>query len=426
VAPDALRVVELAQRSDTGRVRDHNEDRSYATPAVVAVADGMGGALAGEVAAQIAVAAVERVGTGADRGRLRAALEDANRDIRRLAAQDAGKAGMGTTMTAASVHDGRADIVHVGDSRAYLWRDGGLLRLTEDHSVVGELLRRGTISQEEADHHPHRNVITRALGAEPQVQVDVVTQELADGDVLLLCSDGLYGEVGEPEIAGELARAGSLEEAAAALVAMANGAGGHDNVTVVLARIGHGEEAAAVAAEVAPATTQEHPVVDGPDRRRTVIGGVRSSHPEGAAPSAPPRVLERAGARRRRRGPLVAALAVALALIAGGTAWAVSRAYTLEEGPDGTVRVERGLALGPLDLTSGWQGTGVPAAEVAAGAHAADVGDVGGQGATVLRAVRIVWGDGLADPPALVPVEPPAPAPARRAAGGTTTTGGAP
>jgi protein phosphatase len=422
VAPDPLRVVELAQRSDTGRVRDHNEDRSYASPGLVAVADGMGGALAGEVAAQIAVTAVERVGATDDPQRLRAAVEEANRTIRRMAAEDAGKAGMGTTMTAASVHDGRADIVHVGDSRAYLWRDGGLLRLTEDHSVVGELLRRGSISQDEADHHPHRNVITRALGAEPQVQVDVVRQDLTEDDVLLLCSDGLYGEVSEAEIATELARAGSLEEAAAALVSMANGAGGHDNVTVVLARVGRGEEAVAIAPDDAP-TTQEHPVMHpGPDRRRTVIGGVRSSQPDGAAPAAPPRVLERAGARKRRRGPLVAALAVALALIAGGAAWAVSRAYTLDEGTDGTVQVQRGLALGPLDLTSTWQGTGVPADRVATGAHAADVGDVGGQGATVLRAVRIVWADGLDQPPVLVAVRPRTPA---RTTTATTPAGGA-
>lgn len=404
---DPLRVVELAERSDTGRVRDHNEDRSYASPTLVAVADGMGGALAGEVAAQIAVDAMDNLTAPMDAREVQRAIEHANRTIRDMASRDSGKAGMGTTMTAVAVEAGRADIVHVGDSRAYLWRDGALRQLTEDHSVVAELVRRGSISEEEAEHHPHRNVITRALGAEPDVQVDRVSEELVDGDVLLLCSDGLYGEVGDAEVTEVLSEAASLEAAAEALVERANRNGGSDNVTVVLARIGHGPPAEALSSNRSP-DTAEFPVLGEGEgianRTTTIIGGVRASQPEGAAPAGPARVLEPVG-RRRRIGPPILAGIVVLALIAGAAAWAVSRSYAIEAGPGDTLWVRQGVALGPLDLSDDWQDTGIPATEVTSN-RSGDIGDVGGQGATVLRATRIIWGDGIPSPPALTAAEP--------------------
>ena len=404
---DPLRVVELAERSDTGRVRDHNEDRSYASPTLVAVADGMGGALAGEVAAQIAVDAMDNLTAPMDAREVQRAIEHANRTIRDMASRDSGKAGMGTTMTAVAVEAGRADIVHVGDSRAYLWRDGALRQLTEDHSVVAELVRRGSISEEEAEHHPHRNVITRALGAEPDVQGDRGSEQLMDGDVLLLCSDGLYGEVGDAEVTEVLSEAASLEAAAEALVERANRNGGFDNVTVVLARIGHGPPAAALSSNRSP-DTAEFPVLGEGEgianRTTTIIGGVRASQPEGAAPASPARVLEPVG-RRRRVGPPILAGIVVLALIAGAAAWAVSRSYAIEAGPGDTLWVRQGLELGPLDLSNDWQDTGIPAADVT-GTRSRDIGDVGGQGATVLRATRIIWGDGIPSPPPLTAAEP--------------------
>jgi PPM family protein phosphatase len=186
-----LALVEVAHLSDTGRIRHHNEDRSLASPRVLVVADGMGGAKAGEVAAQMAVDAVGRLVGPVHEGDVRSAVERANRAIRRLATDDPDKSGMGTTLTAAMLDDGRLDVVHVGDSRAYLWRDATLRQVTEDHSVVAELVRRGSITREEAETHPHRNVITRALGAEEGVDADVVHVDLEDGDVVLLCSDGL-------------------------------------------------------------------------------------------------------------------------------------------------------------------------------------------------------------------------------------------
>ena len=188
---------------------------------------------------------------------MRASVGRANAAIRRMAREDPDKSGMGTTFTAAMLEDGRLDVVHVGDSRAYLWRDGKLRQLTEDHSVVAELVRRGSISPEDAEHHPHRNVITRALGAEPEVTVDTFSEYLRDGDVVMLCSDGLSSYVSEEDIAAALADAVTLADAAKGLVERANGAGGTDNVTVVLARVG-------VVGDGQSGSTAEVPIVDAP------------------------------------------------------------------------------------------------------------------------------------------------------------------
>src|SRR4029079_18930266 len=220
-----LALVEVAPLSDTGRIRHHNEDRALASPRVLVVADGMGGAKAGEVAAQMAVDAVKRLVGPVREGDVRGAVERANRAIRRVASDDPDKSGMGTTLTAAMLDDGRLDVVHVGDSRAYLWRDGTLRQVTEDHSVVAELVRRGSITREEAETHPHRNVITRALGAEDGVDADVVHVDLEDGDVILLCSDGLSSYVPEAAIAEVLAGSPALDAAAKGLVHLANAAG---------------------------------------------------------------------------------------------------------------------------------------------------------------------------------------------------------
>src|SRR5262249_19938222 len=168
-----LKPVELSARSDVGRVRAHNEDRYLAAPPLLAVADGMGGAQAGEVAAGVAVDHLEALGPDPSPEALQAAIVEANEAIRRMAAEDPERAGMGTTVTAALLGDGgRLELMHVGDSRAYLLRAGGLRQLTDDHSVVAELVRRGSIAPEEAEVHPQRNVITRALGAEDGVEVD--------------------------------------------------------------------------------------------------------------------------------------------------------------------------------------------------------------------------------------------------------------
>ncbi|MEA2160589.1 MAG: family protein phosphatase, partial [Solirubrobacteraceae bacterium] len=234
-----LRAAETVRRTDTGRQRRGNEDSSLARPPVFVVADGMGGAQAGEVASQIAVEAFEHglPSTGTPEQRLAEIVQQANRRIHDVSRVEQERAGMGTTLTAAFLDDRQVAIAHVGDSRAYLFRDGALKRLTRDHSLVGELVRQGKLTEEQAEEHPQRSIITRALGPEPTVEVDTWTYPANAGDVLMLCSDGLTSMIPEELIAETLANATSLEDAADELIAQANEAGGRDNITVVLFRL---------------------------------------------------------------------------------------------------------------------------------------------------------------------------------------------
>ncbi|MGB1376392.1 MAG: protein phosphatase 2C domain-containing protein, partial [Miltoncostaeaceae bacterium] len=241
--PD-LALIEVASASHAGRVRADNQDRELLSPPLIAVADGMGGALAGEVAAGIAVTSLDGLPASPHPGDLRRAVERANADIRRSASGNAGRAGMGTTVTACMLgDDDRLYVVHVGDSRAYLVRDGQLRRLTDDHSVVAELVRGGALTEEQADRHPQRNVITRALGASEQVSADAFQVPVRAGDVVLLCTDGVSAAIGDAAIRDALDRADSLDGAALALLAAADSAGGEDNATVVLGRVGDGPPA---------------------------------------------------------------------------------------------------------------------------------------------------------------------------------------
>jgi protein phosphatase len=195
----------------------------------------MGGARAGEVASSLAAAALQSGEVdGNGKERVTALIQAANRRVYERSSQDAEVAGMGTTMTVALVEDGTVTLGHVGDSRAYVLRDGELEQLTDDHSLVAELVRGGKLSAEEAEHHPQRSVITRALGTDPDVDVDTFTVEAEDGDVFVLCSDGLTDMVGDDEIGEVLAGSReNLKEAAEELVRRANKAGGQDNITVV-------------------------------------------------------------------------------------------------------------------------------------------------------------------------------------------------
>src|SRR3954463_6562250 len=199
----------------------------------------MGGARAGEVASGIAVATFDdEPRPDADpEERLAAVARAANQRIYQLAQEDASHAGMGTTFTAVLVTGNEIAIGHVGDSRLYRWRDGELERLTDDHSLVEEFVRQGKLTPEEAEARPQRSTITRALGPEPDVEVETYTHQGRDGDVYLLCSDGLTGMVPEKRIAEILGEAGSLGEAAHRLVEEANANGGKDNITVLLFRL---------------------------------------------------------------------------------------------------------------------------------------------------------------------------------------------
>jgi serine/threonine protein phosphatase PrpC len=230
-----MRIARTAVATHTGRKRRHNEDAYVCAPPLFAIADGMGGARAGEVASSLAAGAVEAgEANGNGKERVAALIQSANRRVYERSSSDAEVAGMGTTMTVALVEDATVTFGHVGDSRAYVLRDGVLEQLTDDHSLVAELVRGGKLSAEEAEHHPQRSVITRALGTDPDVDVDTFAVEARQGDVFILCSDGLTDMVGDEEIGEVLDEGrGNLEEAAKELVRRANKAGGQDNITVI-------------------------------------------------------------------------------------------------------------------------------------------------------------------------------------------------
>lgn len=232
-----LALIELASASDVGRVRSDNQDRDLLAPPLIAVADGMGGHLGGGTAAGMAVDALRGVGSTTDPTALLAALKEANRAIARAATDDPDLTGMGTTATAALLEDGILYLVHVGDSRAYLIRDGRIIQVTQDHSVVAEMVRRGALSADAAESHPARHVITRALGVDADIDIDALRVDLEPGDVVLLCTDGLSGPVADDEMLAVVQASLTLEDAAEQLVQRANTAGGPDNVTVVLARV---------------------------------------------------------------------------------------------------------------------------------------------------------------------------------------------
>lgn len=244
--------------SDVGRVRQNNQDQFYVDVErrVFAIADGMGGHAAGEVASELAIQALVealRDGSGDEGGTveaaarsLRHALNEGNRKICDSVAGRAEWRGMGTTMVALLHVRDRAVIGHVGDSRAYLLRDGSLRRLTSDHSWVNEQVKLGLLSEEEAQHHPMRNIVTRALGNQDAVEVDVTAEEIRPGDVFALCSDGLNGMVIDDEIERILASQAAVpQNACRALVERANANGGEDNVTVIVLRFDAGPGGAA-------------------------------------------------------------------------------------------------------------------------------------------------------------------------------------
>jgi serine/threonine protein phosphatase PrpC len=231
--------------TDTGRKRRHNEDSFVVAPPLFAVADGMGGANAGEIASGLAVETLRQESSDESAGErfVVSLIQEANRRVYQRQSDDAEASGMGTTMTVALVEDGIVRIGHVGDSRAYLYRDGDLRQLTDDHSLVGELVRSGKISAEEAETHPQRSVITRALGTDPDVDVDTLTIDAEPGDVFLLCSDGLYSMVGTDKILDVLRRRRhDLDAAAKELIGAANKRGGDDNITVVAFEIARAGE----------------------------------------------------------------------------------------------------------------------------------------------------------------------------------------
>jgi PPM family protein phosphatase len=335
-----LKVAEEAHKTDTGRQRQANEDSYFARAPVFAVADGMGGAQAGEVASRIAARAFERRRTVSDEepaeGQLEQIARAANREIHQLAQQDSSRAGMGTTLTAAMLRDDEVALGHVGDSRAYLLRDGQLKRLTKDHSLVEELRRQGRLTEEQAEEHPQRSIITRALGPEPDVNVDTMTFPARDGDVFLLCSDGLTTMVSDDEIRQILVGSRNLRQAVNKLVDAANRGGGRDNITAIAFRVADADAKEAEEGATLISRTAESA---GLTRERMREAGDRI---RGQGPTPRP-------SRRRRALKWAAAVVVAAAVVLGAVLF-VRSIYFLGTDDQGNVAVYRGL---PYELPLG-------------------------------------------------------------------------
>jgi serine/threonine protein phosphatase PrpC len=318
-----------ASVTDTGRRRRHNEDAYVCEPPLFAVADGMGGAQAGELASGLAAAALrdETSELAGGEQRVDDLIQEANRRVYQRQSQDASASGMGTTMTVALVEDGRVAIGHVGDSRAYLIRDRKLEQLTEDHSLVAELVRSGKLSPEEAEGHPQRSVITRALGTDPDVDVDTFSVETKPGDLFLLCSDGLTSMVDDETILREVERnRGDLAKAAKALVRAANKGGGEDNITVVFFEIAGDDGEHTVT--LPPVEDDDEKTLDEHDGVPPVAVAVEHRDENGHA------------GRRALFALLVLVLIVA---VCGFAVWGLWRSHFVGAESDGHVVVYQGL-----------------------------------------------------------------------------------
>jgi protein phosphatase len=343
-----LRIDDQAFRSDTGRQRNANEDSFFVRPPIFVVADGMGGAQAGEVASKTAADAFDvDLPDGSPEQVLRETILAANRRIHELARDDPSRAGMGTTLTAAIVGAEREEVAigHVGDSRAYRLRDGRLEQLTRDHSLVEEMRRKGQLTDAQAEDHPQRSIITRALGPEPEVEPDVHSVSAAPGDVFLICSDGLTTMLGEAQIGKLLSRATSMSAAVRALVDEANRAGGRDNITVLAFRL---EDAAA--AQRGP----EGATLVGPSAEEA--GLTATEVRRRAAGVAAQQRREQLAVKPRRRGlrrtlKVLAAL-VLVATLAFGAWYGNRQVWFLGTDEGGRVALYRGL---PYELPFGVQ-----------------------------------------------------------------------
>jgi PPM family protein phosphatase len=325
----------FGDRTDVGRGRPENEDSLLVDPddGLYAVADGMGGHRAGEVASATAIDALKTAFLGGQR--LDQAVGAANAAVFARAAEDASLRGMGTTLTAIALHDSTAEFGHVGDSRAYLMRDGNVTQVTEDHSLVEQLVREGRLTPEEAQNHPQRAIITRALGVDPNVAVDTYRIDLRPGDRLMICSDGLTNMLSDDTIAQTLRHHADPQQAADTLVDMANQAGGDDNITVILLdALSDGGEGAGAEPQVE-----------------------QTSGPEPQPQAPPPEEVEEHPAQRGGRGlrslalwglPILAVIGLAV----GAVGWYARRTYYIGLSGD-RVTLFKGVPGGLL----GWEPT---------------------------------------------------------------------
>ena len=335
-----------AAKTDVGRARDRNEDAFYGGAHVFAVADGLGGHNAGDVASKLAMEPIKALDRKLDDlpgdevpDTLTDTVLEANRAVYRKAQDDAKVRGMGTTLTAVAIGDGSAHLAHVGDSRCYLLRGGAMNQLSSDHTLVARMVQEGKLTPEEAEVHPQRSILTRALGAEPEVDVDSLRIDLQKGDRLLLCSDGLSSVIGEERIREVLTSADELEAGCERLIDEANAHGGPDNITVIVVEITG---------------------VDGKVRAPVALPS------EPAARPAPARA-------RARRGVPVRGIIWGLAIVAillggwlGFRSW-VNRSYFVGVDASNKVAIFRGLPteVGSFDLNHVERNTAIALEQVA-------------------------------------------------------------
>jgi serine/threonine protein phosphatase PrpC len=344
-----LRITDQAYATDTGRQRSANEDSVFVRAPLFVIADGMGGAQAGEVASKTSVESFDRpLPDGPPERTLKETIEGANREIHRRARADSNLAGMGTTTTAALLDEEAEEVAigHVGDSRAYRLRRGKLERLTRDHSLVEEMRRKGQLTEAQAEDHPQRSIITRALGPEPEVEVDLQTVPAQAGDVFLICSDGLTTMLDDGHIERLLARATSMAAAVRALVDEANRAGGRDNISVIAFKVVDAAEPAldSEGATLIGTTAEEAGLTSTEVRRRAAAEAARKRREEQAA--------AKPGKRRKRlkrAAGLLAVLVVIGALVFGAT-YGLRHAWFLGTDDAGRVALYRGV---PYELPFG-------------------------------------------------------------------------
>lgn len=344
----------IGAKSDVGRVRDGNEDSYLVQEPFFAVADGMGGHLAGDVASRIAVQTIsDHTGDGAAAGPegLEHAVKDANAAIHEKASSDPSLHGMGTTCTLVLVDNSDLHIAHVGDSRAYLFRNDELTLLTEDHTLVGRMVKEGRLKPEEAERHPQRSIITRALGVDAEVEVDLLTVPVESGDRILLCSDGLTSMIDADAIHGILARNETPQEAVDELIEAANDAGGEDNITaVLLAFVENGNGMTAHAADtIAPGI----PAAADTRRREDTQPGAHREEMTGAF-EVPDRPAGKGPRERRSRPVLVTVLLILIVLAAGAAAFKfviVDNSFYVAAADGGRVAIFKGLPDEVMGMT---------------------------------------------------------------------------
>jgi PPM family protein phosphatase len=403
-------------RSDVGRVRTGNEDALLIGHSIFAVADGMGGHRGGEVASAAALEPLRALDgqqfptPEAAMDALTEAVVSANATVARRSQVEPELAGMGTTLTAVLVDGRDAHLVHVGDSRAYLARGDSFVQLTDDHTLVQALIDQGRITRDQVATHPHRSVITRAVGVADDVEVDGLRLTLRDGDRLVLCSDGLSGVVDDDTIARTL-QAHGPEEAPARLIEAANAAGGPDNITVLVMAVDSGSDPDATAK--LPRTIRirtDEPSTDRSDWAarisdlgdRSAAAGARSGSRSTSSSTAPPRPKLLGGTFDRVALKLVIAAVTIVLLVTGialGARLIIDRAYLVGVA-DEEIVIFRGfdVQLGPVDLLRVHERTGVTLDRIQpalrpvyeAGRPAADLGDA----RRIVRNIPLVEGAG--------------------------------